>query len=360
MGRNLTVSIAKGIGIILMVLGHADVPYIWNFIYMFHMPLFFVLSGYCFKEKYLNDFKTFGIRKITGLYFPFLKWGIFFLLFHNIFFHLNIYNGEYGYRGSVSHLYSIPEILRRAFIGCGLFLYPEQLLGGYWFLVQLFWASIIGFVAIKFVKSPALGAFLLLLVSFCLKFFLNITIPYTGIGSITFLSASFFVFGYALKNYNIGTDIVLLADFFTLVMIGSIFWNTTMQDYSYKNLIPFALTGIIGSMMVLGISSIIYEKNISNNKIARWVINLLVLAGDCSLVILTWHFISFKVVTMIIIAIEGYPKEMLAMFPVIENDNFLYTILYVIAGIGIPLFGLKFIKKLKSCRPFKKINIQKR
>lgn len=50
--RNPMISIAKAIGIILMVIGHVFDKESWgiHFIYMFHMPLFFVLSGYFFKE----------------------------------------------------------------------------------------------------------------------------------------------------------------------------------------------------------------------------------------------------------------------------------------------------------------------
>lgn len=46
--------IAKGIGILLMIIGHMDLkkyPLINHFIYSFHMPLFFVISGYFFKVK---------------------------------------------------------------------------------------------------------------------------------------------------------------------------------------------------------------------------------------------------------------------------------------------------------------------
>jgi len=46
------IDIAKGIGILLVALAHADIslisPYLHRFIYAFHMPLFFFLSGYFF------------------------------------------------------------------------------------------------------------------------------------------------------------------------------------------------------------------------------------------------------------------------------------------------------------------------
>jgi len=49
------IDIAKGIGILLVALAHADIslisPYLHQFIYSFHMPLFFFLSGYFFNPE---------------------------------------------------------------------------------------------------------------------------------------------------------------------------------------------------------------------------------------------------------------------------------------------------------------------
>ena len=43
--RDSTIDILKGIGIILVVLGHADFPF-RDWVYLFHMALFFITSGY--------------------------------------------------------------------------------------------------------------------------------------------------------------------------------------------------------------------------------------------------------------------------------------------------------------------------
>lgn len=51
--RNPEFDIVKGIGMVLMVLGHTYGPesLLWSIIYPFHMPLFYIISGYFFKEK---------------------------------------------------------------------------------------------------------------------------------------------------------------------------------------------------------------------------------------------------------------------------------------------------------------------
>ena len=102
--RDDSVSIAKAFAIMLMVLAHTwfmDMGNKW--INMFHMPLFFFMAGYCFEDKYLTDFKSFAIKRVTGLYKPFVKWSLVFLVLHNVFFYLNIYNCDYGFSLNISY-----------------------------------------------------------------------------------------------------------------------------------------------------------------------------------------------------------------------------------------------------------------
>ena len=84
---NPMISIAKAIGIIFMVVGHVYDKESWgvHYIYMFHMPLFFVLSGYFFKcPRTKKDMIAFVKKKIVGLYIPYLLWTIFFILKINL------------------------------------------------------------------------------------------------------------------------------------------------------------------------------------------------------------------------------------------------------------------------------------
>jgi len=89
--RDDSISIAKAFAILLMVLAHTWFSeYGSRWINMFHMPLFFFFAGYCFKDKYLSEFMQFLRKRIIGLYKPFVKWSIIFLLLHNVFFVLNV------------------------------------------------------------------------------------------------------------------------------------------------------------------------------------------------------------------------------------------------------------------------------
>jgi fucose 4-O-acetylase-like acetyltransferase len=48
--RILWIDVCRGIGILLVVLGHCD-PFFNKYIYGFHMPLFFLLSGWLYNKQ---------------------------------------------------------------------------------------------------------------------------------------------------------------------------------------------------------------------------------------------------------------------------------------------------------------------
>ena len=68
--------VAKGITIILMVLGHTSIPErLSNFIFAFHMPLFFIESGWCTNWA-KDNYGTFVLKKLRTLGIPFLVYSI--------------------------------------------------------------------------------------------------------------------------------------------------------------------------------------------------------------------------------------------------------------------------------------------
>ena len=69
--RNQEIDMMKGIGILLMVFNHCpvDIYFLHRFIEIFHMPLFFLLSGYLYKEKTIKDLLRRNARFILKPYF---------------------------------------------------------------------------------------------------------------------------------------------------------------------------------------------------------------------------------------------------------------------------------------------------
>ena len=85
--RLLYIDIAKGIGILLVVLAHNNLagyaPYLYHVIYSFHMPLFFFLSGLFFKPEI--PFLTLLRRRAETLVLPFF-FTIFLIYFFAVFY----------------------------------------------------------------------------------------------------------------------------------------------------------------------------------------------------------------------------------------------------------------------------------
>ncbi|EAC1902531.1 TPA: acyltransferase family protein [Escherichia coli] len=58
----------KGLGILLVIAGHTFSGYLYNAIYLFHMPMFFLIAGYLHK---IENIPTFFKRKISRLIKPY-------------------------------------------------------------------------------------------------------------------------------------------------------------------------------------------------------------------------------------------------------------------------------------------------
>lgn len=82
---------AKGMGIILVVLGHhlLDAENLRTWIYSFHMPLFFIISGILISENRKHrDFKEFLLRRIKTLLWPYITFSCVILLWYIVFYYV--------------------------------------------------------------------------------------------------------------------------------------------------------------------------------------------------------------------------------------------------------------------------------
>ena len=70
------IDIAKGLAILCVFLGHTQSTpsAVSNYIYLFHMPVFFLLSGYCFSNR--RKFVDFIVNKARTLLVPVLTLGM--------------------------------------------------------------------------------------------------------------------------------------------------------------------------------------------------------------------------------------------------------------------------------------------
>lgn len=349
--KNNFLSTAKGIGIILMVMGHSGAPGdIDKFIYQFHMPLFFFCSGYFLNncENY-NSLIIIFKKKFKGIYLKFLCWSILFLALHNVFINLNIYNDTIA--KWAEYPYDINDFIHKAIKIIFSMNGHEQLVRSFWFFKQLFIASLIVPSIICLTNKVThhkhahlfvfMGLFLMTLIS---KYF-NWALPAIWDISLVFMSSTFYLSGFIFRKYNIlnkfnntTTSIVLL----TLLLIGgySLPW-TNMLEYTNTTAIPFFIVGFSGTILTLNISHTLETKKI------KYIFYYL---GQNTMVIFALHMLCFKIGNLLKILIYNYPMNRLAEFQIILDNNKFFWIIYTIIGITVPLFVNYLMKKNTATR----------
>ena len=123
--RNITFDMMKGIGILLVIIGHLAHGYgLSPIIYVFHMPLFFIVSGYFYKPKQpLVLFK----RDVKLLLLPYALVAALILM--------------YGVSMAwVRHDASKFTYWLEAFLYAGV---PEPTISSLWFLLAMFWCRMV-------------------------------------------------------------------------------------------------------------------------------------------------------------------------------------------------------------------------
>ena len=338
--RDDSISIAKGIGIILMVLGHTHFSKYGNaWVSMVHMPLFFFFSGYCFKEKYIGHFLTFLRKRIKGLYRPGLKWGLLFLALHNLFFDLNLYTS------ATSSLYTSRVFFMKACYIITTMTHYEELLGGYWFLRTLFWCSIISYWMIVIIKPKIKIGVALLLVMSVFMLLIDKKVPYFDIGARELIASSFFLVGYDYRRSNFKWEktkwIIPIA--ITLITIGTFYWRASMgwfQSMTWWKVLPYVISALFGTIAIYATS--LWIKRCEKISIVFTFI------GEHTLEILTWHLLCFKLVSLAIVVFYNLNVSHLADFPVIETYSPLgWWTVYLFVGCGLPLITVLAIKYVK-------------
>lgn len=291
--HNNNVAIAKGMCIIFMVMGHSHPPYfIEKVIYSFHMPFFFFVSGYFFSSpSQLKEFRSFAVRKIKGLYLPFIEWCVIFTLLHNVFYRLNIYNDTYGFHGQVSHLFSWQEFASNL-ISHVLFMDKiPVLLGGFWFLKDLFLSSIaVALLSISCRKIE--NKIIMLLASIVCISIIFSYLPCMHFVKDLLWASTFFVVGFLFKDIKITLKEIIIC-LVIFVMVN--FLPFRLEFFAGGVLMPLTfLTSVSGSILLLEIS-----KKLEKYKKIRVFFYY---AGNHTLIILGLHFLCFNIVDLIIIS----------------------------------------------------------
>lgn len=248
MQRIKYLDIAKGIAIILVVLGHSSCPqFLWGGVYAFHMPLFFFISG-CFFPPIvsLSQFRIFVLKKVKGLYMPLLVWSIGYWLIGYILYHGNIYG---NYETNI-------EIFKRL---CRIvFTMSDTQILGSWFIQVLFVDFIfLGAMSLLFSSKVRDLKIIMLVVLFIFEMVqMNIRgrsnyLSLFIVSSIYILCGGYLRYLKADKIY-LSNTLLLCVIFFSL-LIG-FFYSDEIPRLTQLNWISYMVLSIPGIICTLSIS----------------------------------------------------------------------------------------------------------
>ncbi len=254
------VDLAKAVGIFLMVLCHGAVPKgVDNLVHAFHMPLFFMVSGWCFSVKRHPRFGKFVNSRAKSLLVPYLFWSVVIFFGWQFFYAFfdpskTIYLGDFFY-----YTFYTPAAY-------------SPFCAVQWFLPCMFLTQILGWISLKLTKEKVLPT---LLLAVCLGAmgwgcsFLPIRLPLAL--DVAFGAAFFFLTGWALAG--IQNKKALFHPLFYLLYLGvggvlsQLNGSVNMRVIRYQNPFFFYLAGVL---LCLGVLGICYQ--ISRITVPKWAI----------------------------------------------------------------------------------------
>lgn len=340
--KDIVITYSKGIAIILMVLGHAGTSgYLHDLIYMFHMPLFFFFSGYCFKEKYIKIGFYFVKRRIMSLYVPYVKWSVLFILIHFLLMQVYWYRNLF----SVEYQYGLKDfVVQSIYIICTMSKCPT-ILGGLWFLKSLLIASTLSLFLMKTLRNKGAILFLIIILLLSSKYLLAPN-SVTDILNLGLLASVFFMCGVVMRKRNKGLlfNRELIALLTLIVLILAYFTPAEMGTVKSYNIIPYIIAGLSGTIVLYKICLQLDSSGLILLK------RILVILGDNSLDVLIWHMLSFKVVSAFIILIYGLEYKRIVDTPVIGDYAVKgWWIGYSVVSLIILVIYITKLKKYNRC-----------
>lgn len=339
--RDVFFDIAKGVGIISVVLGHCfSSPN--KYIYCYHMFLFFFITGFFYnKKKYEKDPVGNIVNKLKNNYPKYFIYSFFLLLGHNIFLNLGIIDTVH---------YSISNFIVNT-VNLSMFVPSEILTGALWFIpVMIYAISIFGvlvYIGSKFKSSLKsllfvacssffLGIFGLIINAKALSLFLHVEISILIIPIIflAYLCKQLYLINIDFKKYLTwyGFIISLLLIIFIFKCYPTKMIELTTHTIFTKEL--FYPIVILGLYMSLSFSKMISDIKVLSNHVA-WI-------GTYSFQIMTFQPLMLKMVDYVYVKLGNTTTFDLTNFPISEPKLFL---IYLLVGIYGPIFLISISRK---------------
>ena len=302
--------VAKGIGIILVLVCHSidKNTYMWNMITLFHMPLFYLISGYLFKEEKTIVFLK---KKILSLYIPFVCFSLVAYFSSTI---IGTENLSLSSVFKILLMYKVPGILGAAWFLCTLF-YSEIIIH---LCLRLFKIKLNHIIIALFFVSLGIIGFTCLLPMFLSRVLIAVFFIYLG-----YISKSI-DFKRLASRYLL---IILWIVGLLTICLCSIKYYSSYSSNIFPNIIVSIVNSIVGSCLIISFSFFICKRTIRIKAIISYL-------GKNTIGIVFFQFIGFRIINVIIVLVYNLNKEHCYDFPVnYDYNNMFWCVWYVISGI---------------------------
>ena len=368
--RNNNIDIIKGIAIILMVYGHTF-GVARDFIYLFHMPVFIFVSGYCFNKAHgasLQQAEGYFFSRVRRLLIPYMGFNIVYAILNNVFISLNFYTDNGAFKQDVvfiqkaaqtlMHRKGVRELVVDVYNVLTLKEIP-QMGSASWFLIVLFLVCVIHcFVeyGIRGLGSKVRVAVLCVLLAINLLVAFAISKGFASEAPIAdrhlqvFGVYSCYLMGALTRSFvDAGMLGKLLAKKWIVVCAGPVsfggllsllpFGTLELSKSQIVNPVFLVATTLLGIAMLASVAV-----DFENNFLGRW----LTFIGKYTMSILFLHILAFKLVSVGYCLAVGKPMYMVASWPVIFDAPEYVLIIYTIVGVALPLLADAVIDRLKA------------
>ena len=358
MGRNEILDSIKGLAILLVVAGHCCLGRgITDFIYSFHMPVFFMVAGFLYKgessDSVANVFR-FTVKRLKRLYIPFAFWSVVLILAHNALVHVGVYNADPGFveaikgkpweaptisaiNAGVGNTWTLAQMGRKMLLSLLFLSNPGvEFDGTFWFLKVLFYSSIfycgVDWMLKKCRISPSLGQSGLILILLVVFKYVSFPWSHAFLGGTPLEPYALYHIGAVLRQSAVGKGsawvghpvVGFLASFAAILSMNAFFPRSGYYCYAVHRVI----VSLLGLYMLYSVAILIKESIAGN---------MLSFLGRRTQPIMIFHFTAFRVVTLIgiVIGIENGGGG-LGAFP-IGYEGGVFSVAYIVVGIALPL-----------------------
>lgn len=269
-GRDVYIDTLKAIAILLVVIGHCELAY-WfggiprNVIFSFHMPLFFMASGYM--QGRVKKTNIVIKNSVSSLLYPYLIFGFLALLIKH-------FRADYPLDLAIKVFISGNSAITRS-----VWFADGHTIGAIWFLIALFWCRT--FMAL-IQNSNSLNKYYMP-ISGIVSYFSVLLSEYVNLpfGLLTGMSAMVFMaIGIYIRRNGINAIILLLCVGIWFYAVS--FIKLDMAGFLYENYIVNILGAIGGTALCMGGAILLYK--IPYLRLFRFF-------GIHSLHVLCWHYV---------------------------------------------------------------------